>query len=121
MPQRSPTFLLILAGVVIGALALRAIFSRGKGWVEGLIGIAGGLAAAAIAGGIAHLTGQPPDAVSWLLPTAESWTAMCVAVGAMFGDRVASAIWREAGAFAEDPHAWLVRWVPWFGRGGGNA
>lgn len=120
MPSRSITTWAVLAIVLVAALTLRAIISRGAGWVDGVLGIIGGLAAAALFGGLAHLSGQPPDAVSWLLPTSESWTGLWMAVGAMIGDRIAAAATREGRAFLDDPVSFLNKWAPWINIGDRN-
>lgn len=113
MDHNTKHFWLIVAGVVLAALAFRAIVNRGKGWMEGVAGIASGLACAAMFGGIAHLMAGPPGWASAVLTTPESWTAACAAVGAIIGDRLMVGVMVEAKRFQADPSAWIASRLPW--------
>lgn len=122
MDAAQKQFWLIVAGIVISALVLRALISRGKGWVEGLIGIAAGAASAAIFAGVAHLGDGAPQmfGLSAVFSTPEAWTGACAAFGALFGDRLATGVSVEVNRFKKDPSAWIDRVKAWRGKGGGG-
>lgn len=105
--------ILILIAIVAAAVFLKAVVTRGKGVLEGAIGIGTGFAGALILGGIAHLGQGAPEllGLSTLFSTADAWTAACAAFGALFGDRIAVGVMVEADRFKKDPSAWKRRWT----------
>ncbi|MBL4539284.1 MAG: hypothetical protein JKP96_11480 [Oceanicaulis sp.] len=111
--QSKPVTLIATLGVILAAaLLMRWVLSRGKTFVEGLIGLVSGCAGALLLGAIAHLIGDPPVLVQAVLPNSEAWVGACVAFGAMAGDRIAMGIMKEADRFSKDPRSWLGSWLP---------
>ncbi|MBL4544460.1 MAG: hypothetical protein JKP95_00510 [Oceanicaulis sp.] len=110
--QSKPVTLIATLGVILAAaLLMRWVLSRGKTFVEGLIGLVSGCAGALLLGAIAHLIGDPPVLVQAVLPNSEAWVGACVAFGAMAGDRIAMGI-MKGGSLQQRPRSWLGSWLP---------
>lgn len=117
MDDQQKHFWVIVAGIIAASLILRYLIGRGKGWVEGVIGLISGLASAAVFAGIAHLGDGAPQmlGLAAVFSTPEAWTATCAAFGALFGDRLATGVSVEVNRFRDDPSGWLARVKGWRG------
>lgn len=106
--------------VVVAALVLRGVITRGKGLVEGALALLAGLASAVVGGLIAHLGSGAPDmfGLATVFSTKESWVAAVAVFSALFGDRMV--MWALAGSDGTSAEArvWLERWFPWMKSGG---